>query len=227
MRLAAVIGEWFSMRILGYLIDLPSEKIAAHLSEMIDRQFLIAVTAAEEEQYLFKHDLLRDAIYATLLKKQRESLHDQVAVVIRENSDIWPANRNQLLAHHFLRGRDKQQAIPYLLEAAEEAILRSAYETAGDNFQQLLTLLEKSGNVESELYLRAQIGLGQTKKLLGEYDAGSEILSAALQSLLRWSLRTKPLTLLQVMVKGFREIADIHLRKAEYPQAISLSGSRH
>jgi predicted ATPase/class 3 adenylate cyclase/Tfp pilus assembly protein PilF len=221
LRYASVLGDNFSQSLLFELLSESSEHVVEDLEILQSLQFLTVSDSSSGLRWQFRHGLIKDAIYATILRRHRERLHDQVAQILIARSADGAERAVQLIAYHLLRGKDIKQALPYLMEAAEEALFRSLNETAITYYQQIIDLVEKTGQTESEIYLRARIGLGQAKKLIGQYDQAGEILSAALQSLLGWSLRTKPLTLMQVMVKGFREIADIHIRRADYQTAIS------
>jgi class 3 adenylate cyclase/tetratricopeptide (TPR) repeat protein len=221
LRYASVLGDSFPCQLLQELLGESPGHVAEDLELLQSLQFLQLSAPELGRPCQFRHSLIRDAIYSTLLRRNRERLHDQVAQILIGYAEKDRGRPVQLIAYHLLHGKDKKRALPYLMEAAEESLFRSLNETAITYYQQIIDLVEKSGHTESELYLQARIGLGQAHKLIGQYDEANLILSAALQSLLGWSLRTKPLTLMQVMVKGFREIADIYLRQADYSSAIS------
>ena len=80
---------------------------------------LIALAASVPElEYLFRHALIQDAAYESLLKQERRSLHIEVAETLLE---LYPDHRDDMapvLAHHFERAEDRARAIEYLALAA-------------------------------------------------------------------------------------------------------------
>ena len=76
--------------------------------------------------YTFKHALVQDAAYSTLLRGDRQQLHARIAEALEERFPEWIAREPELLAHHFAEARQTERAIGYWLKAGERAAGRSA-----------------------------------------------------------------------------------------------------
>lgn len=221
LQKTAVLGLSFPLHLLAQLDETPLSDISDHLHYLVMRRFLIEDTVKGEGFYTFKHALVQEAIYTTMLKRQRQTLHGLAATAV-ENSQFWLAeDQAQLLAYHYSRSRHPLKAVPSLLKMADEAAQRFANETAVQNYRQVLVLLEhQPADENKEPLLKAKIGLGKTLKFLGQYNQAQEILDEALQTVLSWSLSAAPDVLITMMVNGLQEMADIQARQANYDQAI-------
>jgi predicted ATPase len=113
--------------------------------------------------YIFKHALIQEAAYQTLLKSTRQRHHQRVARVLEEHFPETAETEPELLAHHYTEAALIAQAIPYWRRAGERAIQRSAYVEAISHLNRGLELLtslpDTSRRAREELDL--QITLGQ------------------------------------------------------------------
>ena len=123
----------------------------------------LAATAPELE-YLFRHVLIQDAAYESLLRQERRALHAQVAEVLIA---LYPDRREEqaaVLAHHFERAEDRPRAIEYLALAAERARARFARHEAVDFARRAVALLPDGDVTDAETRrLRAQMRLLQAE----------------------------------------------------------------
>jgi tetratricopeptide (TPR) repeat protein len=151
---------------------------------------LIALAASMPElEYLFRHALIQDAAYESLLKQERRSLHIQVAETLLALYGDHRDDMAPVLAHHFERAEDRARAIEYLALAARHARSRFARHEAVDFARRALALLADDDSIDTparrlraELrYLQAEAGgdfvpLDQTVALLEAVIADGEIL---------------------------------------------------
>lgn len=221
LQKAAVLGPVFSFNLIQTLVGTPKHTMIAQLKELVERQFLIIPSAADDTKYRFRHTLIQGTIYKTLLRRHRQQWHKEAATLLEQHPTWLPSERIELLVYHYSHSKKPVLAVPYLLQAANDAARRYAHETAVRYYQQILQLTEKHTKETTETTLLAQIGLGQTFKFQGDYEKANEILAHALQSLLQWSMEAKPIALLSVMVSGLREMADIQARKSDFEAAIA------
>src|SRR5262249_58070084 len=77
--------------------------------------------------YLFKHALIQDTAYQSLLKSKRQQLHQQIAQVLANRFPETVETQPELLAHHYTEAGLKEQAIPYWQRAGQRATQCSAY----------------------------------------------------------------------------------------------------
>ncbi|MBI3303479.1 MAG: hypothetical protein HYZ72_15555, partial [Deltaproteobacteria bacterium] len=120
-------------------------------------------------RYLFKHALIQDAAYQSLLKSKRQQCHQQIAQVLEERFPETKETQPELLAHHYTEARLIAQAIPYWQQAGQKAIRRSANVEAINHLTKGIELLkalpDTPERTQQELTLQIALGvpLGITK----------------------------------------------------------------
>jgi hypothetical protein len=181
---AAVIGHLFPAILLARLSNI-QVGLEDELWELEAEGLLYQQQSAPQAEYAFRHVLTQEAIYRTLLRKQRTELHQQLAEAIEElYAESLPAHYEQL-AYHYARSEAQEKAIEYLAKAGEKA--RSAYlnEEAVDNFEQVLSRIdalqmnEPLGSI-GEWRLIALRGLAQTHFSKGQIDQAEVFLRQAI-----------------------------------------------
>jgi predicted ATPase/class 3 adenylate cyclase/uncharacterized protein HemY len=221
LQKAAVTGTSFPTNLLTSLNGAEPETVVSQLGVLEERQFLICAPFGKQEGYAFRHALVQDVVYNTLLRRDRRKLHEQVAQAI-EGSTFWPPDeRTEAMAYHYGQSNNPVKAVPHLVAAGENAARRCAYETASKHFQRALALMQDESSDESDLRLRAQIGLGQSLKFVGAYREATNNLEEAFQRLLHRSLLVDSTSLLPMLVFGLRELADIRLRNSAPDEAVA------
>ncbi len=220
LQRAAVLGTLFPVSLLKRLDNAPGERVAEGIKTLEDQQFLISSPFGTEEGYAFRHALTQEVVYSTLLRRDRQQLHEQVAQAIEEG-DFLPDERAEAMAHHYVQSANPALAIPHLITAGENAARRCAYETAIQHYRLALTLVQGEPHRYGEQLLRIQIGLGQALKFGGDYREASQILEEALQRLLRQSLNIDTISLLHSLVLGLKELADIRVREGAPDEAVT------
>ncbi len=220
LQQACVLGGTFRNAVLYGINDKPKSEIDRHLDELVKRQ-LIVPTGRVKGQYEIRHNLIRDAVYSSLLKRQRLKIHDKIADTIN-NQKIYPPNElAELMAHHLGLGSKPIKAVPYLLTAAENASRRYANETALDYYQQLNEFLVSENDSDHKEYnlIQVRTGIGRSLKLLGRYDESKKILSENIDILFhrdhKWTKDKLPSDLLN----GLWELADVQQREGNYVDA--------
>jgi len=113
--------------------------------------------------YIFKHALIQDTAYQSLLKSKRQQLHQQIAQVLAERFPEMIESQPELLAHHYTEAGLKEQAIPYWQKAGQRASQRSANLEAISHLTKglelLKTLPDTPERVQQELDLQTTLGL--------------------------------------------------------------------
>lgn len=162
-RTAAVIGRDFSYHLLSAVLPHPETANEA-LQEMIRAELIVASGEAPYATYTFKHALVRDAAYATLLRAQRKALHARLARILEEKFPETADKEPELLARHYTGAMLPEPAIRYWRKAGEQSLQRFANAEAISHFSEalrlLLTLPESFERDQQELDL--QICLGAT-----------------------------------------------------------------
>jgi predicted ATPase len=113
--------------------------------------------------YIFKHALIRDAAYASLLKRTRQQYHQQIAQVLEACFPATQESQPELLAHHYTEAGCTKQAISYWQQAGEQAIQRSANVEAIAHLRKglelLTTLPDTIERAQHELTLQLALGV--------------------------------------------------------------------
>lgn len=197
LETASVIGYRFSSQLLTRVLsedksefnpgEVRKALLALQERDFINSQFGMDSDFGEKAQeievyFQFKHVLVSDAVYSTLLHKARQALHTRVG----EEIEILYADRleehTEVLASHYLRSPYLDRALRYLLLAGQKAALSYANEQAQQLFHQSLELLPKV-NHTSEQALIAYTGLGDALQIAGDYSGAREQYINALDSL--------------------------------------------
>jgi predicted ATPase len=113
--------------------------------------------------YMFKHALIQDAAYASLLKSTRQQVHQQVAQVLEAQFPETAATQPELVAHHYTEAGSPAQAIPYWQRAGQQAAQRSAHQEAIGHLTKgvevLQTLPDTPARTQQDLLFHVALGV--------------------------------------------------------------------
>jgi predicted ATPase/class 3 adenylate cyclase len=163
LEVAAVIGPQFSARLLGTVVT-QFDIAGGHLGELIDAGLIAGHENPVERLYQFRHALVHDVVYSTMLFARRREIHGQVAAAIEQvytdQLDDW---RGQL-AQHYLRADQFDRAFPHFLAAAQQAQTRFANNEALTFYEQALATApwreqsDRPRDIQQAAQLHAHIG---------------------------------------------------------------------
>jgi class 3 adenylate cyclase/predicted ATPase len=122
----ACIGRVFHHRLLAEIVDLRGESLQDALEELLSSQLAFRSGAALEAIYTFKHALVQDTAYQSLLKSRRQKLHAAIAGKLEANFPDIVLAEPETLAHHYSAAGMPAPAIAYWLKAGQAAMRRSA-----------------------------------------------------------------------------------------------------
>lgn len=141
---ASVLGRQFSLPLLeGVSTDGP--ELRDHLNELQRLDLVREARRWPQPEYQFKHALIQEAAYRTVLAPRRKELHRKAAEWLEQQ---YVENEEEvfgLLAHHWLAAEDEQKAIAYLARAGDKARQEYALDEAIQHYRALLPLLEERG----------------------------------------------------------------------------------
>jgi len=161
-QVAAVLGREFDYAALHAVCGLPPADLEQRLAALNRAEIIHQRGIPPRSHYVFKHALIQEAAYDTLLKSARALYHRRAATAyVQEFADVASA-RPELVAHHYSRALMPAQAIDYWQRAGEVAVARSGYSEAvghlGAALEQLALLPESPERTKTELTLRVKIG---------------------------------------------------------------------
>ena len=140
-QIAAVVGREFDYRLLAAVANLDEKELQEALAKLGEAGLLLRRSGPQATHYYFKHALVQEAAYESLLKARRQQLHLRVAQAIEQHFSELQHNEPEVLARHYTLGSLAEKAIPYWLRAGERARARSAYTEALAHFNQGRELL--------------------------------------------------------------------------------------
>jgi len=140
---AAVLGRTFDQRLLQALRE--DREVQHDLADLMRLDLIREGRRWPEPEYRFKHALIQEAAYRTLVREDRDRLHRRAAEWLEAKGAGRDHEGAGLLAHHWLGADDVDQAIRYLTIAGDRARLAYALDEAIDHYRDLLPLLERQG----------------------------------------------------------------------------------
>ena len=129
-QFAAVLGRTFTHELLFAVSPFSEGRVEDALGQLLEAGLLYRRGTAPDVVYEFKHALVRDAAYQSLLKSRRAEFHGQIASAMEIRFPRMVENQPELLAHHFSKGGYADRAIEYWNQAGQRAIDRFANQEA-------------------------------------------------------------------------------------------------
>jgi class 3 adenylate cyclase/tetratricopeptide (TPR) repeat protein len=162
VQAGAAIGREFAYNVLASLLPLAPDELQATLGRLTEAGLLHRRGTPPDTVYSFKHALIQDAAYATMLRPKRQALHARIAQILE--SDAGAAAREpELLAHHLIEAGLPAKAIPCLQQAGLLASAAAAHAEACRHFGEGLRLLSELPDDVTrnrlELGLRVHLGM--------------------------------------------------------------------
>ncbi len=142
IQLASTIGREFGFGLLSAACSLPAAQLQTELDKLVKAEILFKKGDAAEASYIFKHALLQDAAYRSMLTKRRQACHQRIAEVIEAKFDDIVNSQPALLAHHFNEAGDSNKASQYWLKAGQKSQQQSANIEAISQLTQGLKILQ-------------------------------------------------------------------------------------
>ena len=142
VQIGAVIGREFSSELIRAVYRFSDEQLQEAFDELVAAELIYRRTEPPNEGYKFKHALVQDAAYSTLLRPQRKELHARIAAALEERFPERASTEPEVLAYHFAQADLVQPAMKYWQAAAERAAERAANVESVDYFDKALGLLQ-------------------------------------------------------------------------------------
>lgn len=164
---AACIGREFGHGLLAQISHLPEAELGVALDGLITAELIYRRGLPPEATYLFKHALVRDAAYESLLKDKRRAVHTRIFAALEEDRDVAP----EVLAVHAEAANLTDRALDLWEIASKAAIARPAYDEGISHLRRAIGLLEpktrsgESAAVERALSLQVQLGMALLVRL--------------------------------------------------------------
>jgi predicted ATPase len=140
---AAVIGRQFAYDVLSTVSQLDEATLQRELGRLVEAEIVYQRGLPPQATYTFKHALIQDAAYESLLKSTRQQYHQRIARVLEAQFPETAEAEPELLAHHYTEAGLTEQAVHYWYKAGQNAIERSAHVEALAHLRTGLALLQR------------------------------------------------------------------------------------
>lgn len=162
-QIGAVIGRHFSFDLIAALSLISIEQLGAGLQELVDAQLLFCRGLPPDAEYTFKHALVQDVAYDSLLKVQRAQFHRQIGQVLQERFPAVADAQPELVARHLTEAEQWRDAGHWWVRAGELNLRRSAFVEAVTEFENAIAIVDGAAAAATPKLerLRLQIAYGQ------------------------------------------------------------------
>jgi class 3 adenylate cyclase/predicted ATPase len=162
MQLAATLGREFSYELIRAVWPLDEVTLHKGLADMVEAELLYQNGLGAWAKYYFKHSLIQETAYESVLRSRRQQLHLQIARALEEKFPAITETQPEVLAHHCMAANLKEKAIGYWQRAGEMAVRRSANKEAMSHLttglELLKTLADAPERAQQELTMLATLG---------------------------------------------------------------------
>jgi tetratricopeptide (TPR) repeat protein len=165
-QIGAAIGREFSHELIRTVASISEDELKAALEPLINADLLYVHKGEPDKHYIFKHALVRDAAYGTILKSRRRELHQRIAGILEERFPEIAASAPELLAHHYTEAGLAAQAVRYWRRAGRRATERSANLEAIAQLRKGLELLKALPPTSEHLMEEVKLQIALTTPLI-------------------------------------------------------------
>jgi class 3 adenylate cyclase/predicted ATPase len=168
-QIGAVIGREFSHELIAAVADRPHEQLESGLDQLVGSELVFRRGSPPDATYSFKHALVRDAAYQSLLKSRRQQLHARLAQVFEDRFPAVVETQPELLAYHLTEAGLDARAADAWARAGRAALGRSAMREAANSLSRAVGLLRGMPSSPErqrlELELLGALGVALTNTL--------------------------------------------------------------
>lgn len=160
-QIGSVIGREFDVELMSEITGTSRADVSEAMSRLIEADLVFATPDARS--WTFRHALLQDAAYQSMLRRRRQSLHEKIAVTLEEKFPERCEKGPEQVANHFVAAGKGGQSVPYWLTAGKTAWARASAKEALAQLSHGLEFVKEIPNAEEraklELQLQSTIGV--------------------------------------------------------------------
>ncbi len=218
-QVGAALGREFSLAVLKSVSNLDDAKLLPVLDQLVAGGLLHRRGAAPDFRYVFKHALVQDAAYNTLMPRQRTDLHARIVAVLEHEFPDMARGNADILARHCTEAGLWEKAIDYRLKAARTALERSAGIEAHSQVEHAMALLPKIAARGARRLLegRVQVALGDAMVMTKGF-ASPDVAAALSRGRDLLAQTRHPIESLRALCG----LCNYHLMRSEAPKSLEL-----
>ena len=168
LQLSSVIGRSFYHRVLSQITH-KTTALDTELDVLQSAELIQEAATVPELEYIFRHDLTREAAYGSILLRARREFHKRVGEAVEELFGDRLEEQAHRLAYHFYEATDYERALRYSMMAGDSAARLYAQQEAGSHYARAIELVDRV-SASGEVRVRAYTARGRTLELIGEFD---------------------------------------------------------
>ena len=161
-QIAAALGRQFSHELISAVAAMPRQQLDDALAQLVNAELIFRRGTPPDAEYTFKHALVQDAAYGTLLRGRRQQIHARIAATLEDQFPEIVVTQPALLARHCAEAGLAEKAVVYWLKAGQQALARSAMTEAAAQLRKGLDALDGlpdgPGRRQQELDLQLALG---------------------------------------------------------------------
>jgi predicted ATPase len=161
-QIGAALGRSFSHELISAVAQIPTHKLDHSLAQLVGAELIFRRGTPPDAEYTFKHALVQDAAYSTLLRSHRQQLHARIATILESRFRKIAINQPAILALHCTEAGLNEKAVYYRLKAGQQAVACSAMAEAisqlRKGLERLAEMPETSWRLHKELDLQIWLG---------------------------------------------------------------------
>jgi class 3 adenylate cyclase/tetratricopeptide (TPR) repeat protein len=161
-QIAAALGRHFSHELISAMAAMPQKQLDDALAQLVSTELVFRRGKPPDAEYTFKHSLVQDAAYNTMLRSNRQLLHARIATTLEGQFSQIVETQPDVLARHYGEAGLVDKALDYSLKAGKQSIARGAMIEAVAHLRKGLDLLTVAPNRTAYLLqeLKVQMALG-------------------------------------------------------------------
>jgi len=180
-QVGAAIGRDFSHELLAAAAPLAEPELQEALHRLVEAGLVFQRGMPPTAEYLFKHALVQDTAYSTLLRGPRQALHRRIAEALEQRFSDFVETRPEILAHHYGEAAIADKAITYWHRAGKLSVAKSAVREAIAQLRRGLSLLDGLPETRERKQLELDIHVTLTTALMAGKGFADPEVAAALE----------------------------------------------
>ena len=165
-QIASVFGRQFTYDGILNMLKGRGDMLAHALEALVSAGIVFRIEAPQADLFTFKHAMIQDAAYSSLLKEERREFHARVAAWLLQEATIEESSQPELLGYHYARAGNIPEAIEAWLQAGKSALRRSATKEAVAHLREGLSLIPRlpasPQRFETEIALQSNLAMAYT-----------------------------------------------------------------
>ncbi|MCP1975477.1 MULTISPECIES: hypothetical protein [Bradyrhizobium] len=160
-QFGAALGRHFSHELISAVAEMPQNQVDDAMVQLEHAELIFRRGVPPDAEYTFKHALVQDAAYSTMLRSRRQQLHGRIAAILEGEFPELGRTQPEFLAHHCAEAGLSEKAIDYYLAASKRATAASNNAEASRQMARARTLLDTlpaSARRATELRLKIEVG---------------------------------------------------------------------